>query len=362
MDADRRRQYAELAARLWLAEQKEEPVSEGALVIPAAAADIGNATALVAAAIDGKVKLVELPTAKALFGLRLPAKLERDDVIYQNGAGLPVALGLSALRYADEPIAARGHSDRYGPFTKEFALAGLGLLGRTRQIVVERLAVLIPEKHATANVVAAMSEALRGDHAFTVGGRPCALKIRRVVPVHEGEAAWHALADRHAGNTVVIDGGGGTTNIAIGRAGRFVGVRTRDTGLQRVWDTLDDLLRRERNGRALTAIERYELERALLAGASYELAGVKRVRIDETARALLSPVAAVIAADVKEIVPKWRSAEAIYYCGGQALHLGAAMRAEFDGHLTIAPRPVEANVRGALAMLGAAEEVADVAA
>jgi hypothetical protein len=363
MDADRRRQYAELAARLRLAATQEEPVSEGTLVIPAAAADIGNATALIAAVIDGKVRLVELPTAKAVFGLRLPAKLERDDVIYQNGANVPVALGLSALRYADEPIAARGHSDRYGPFTKEFALAGLGLLGRARAIVVERLAVLLPEKHATADVLGRLTKELGGDHAFTLGGWPVALRVRRVVPTHEGAAAWHLLAAPHAGNSIVIDGGGGTTNVALGRGGKFHGVRTRDTGLQRAWDTLDDLLRRERNGRALTAAERYELERALIVGRPYELPGVKKLRVDETARALLAPVAAAIAADVKEIVPKWRAAEAVYYAGGQALHLGALMRAEFDGHLITAPRPVEANVRGALAMLGAAvEESADASA
>lgn len=364
MEQERRRQYVELAARLRLAELEEDTVSEGTLVIERAAVDIGNATALIAAVVEGKVKVVELPTAKALFGLRLPAKLEKDDIIYQNGAGVPVALGLSALRYADEPTASRGHSDRYGPFTKDFALAGLALLGRAEKIEIKKLAVLLPEKHATADVVERLTTLLQGDHPFTLGGKPRSVKIRRVSVLLEGEAAWYALAAKHQGNTIVLDGGGGTTNIALGKKGKFFLVRTRDTGLQRVWEQLDDQLRGERNGRALTMLERHELERALVDATPYYIIAADggRVRVDDKARAWFEPVASIIAADLKERVPSWRGAEAIYYCGGQALHLATAMKDELDGRLTIPARPVEQNVRGALAMLGEkVEEAADVA-
>lgn len=354
MDPDRRRQYAELAARLRLAEAtKEEPVSEGTLVIPTAAADIGNATAIVAAVIGGKLKLLELPTAKATFGLRMPAQPQRDDVFYQNGAGLPVALGLSALRYADEPVAARGHSDRYGPFTKEFALAAVAMLARSERVVIQRLAVLLPEKHASTEVLGVLTKALTGKHTFSVGGVNHQVEVKRVVPTMEGEAAWHYLAAGHQGNTIVLDGGGGTTNIALGRAGKFYAVRTRDTGLQRAWDALDEQLKRAHDGRMLSALERYELERALATNQNYSIIiRGQRTRIDELARALITHIAPTIAADAKERVPNWRSAEAVYYCGGQALHLKEAMTAEFGGSLIIPSKPTEANVRGALKMLG----------
>lgn len=332
-------------------------------IIEQAAADAGNATALVGAVIDGKARIVEMPTAKAMLGLRLPARLERDDVIYQNGSGVPVALGLSALRYADEPTAARGHSDRYGAFTRDFIMAGLGKLAKAERVTINRLAVLLPERHHKASVIESISRALMGEHTFSLNGKQRAVKVLRVVPIKEGEAAWHYLAPRHAGNTISIDGGGGTTNVAWGVRGKFVDVKTRDTGLQRAWDQLDAQLRTERDGRALTMLERYELERALVAGEQFHIVthSGKGLRVDDKARAWFAPVAAFIAADIKEGIGAWRSSEAIYYSGGQVLHLGPAMQEEFEGRLTLAKSPVEPNIRGALTMLGAkAEEAQDV--
>lgn len=364
MSDDRNRQYAALAARLRLAQLQEEPVS-AEVMIARAAADIGNATALIACENDGKIRVVELPTAKAIIGLRLPSTLQKDDTIYQNGAGVPVALGLSALRYADEPTAARGHGDRYGAFTRDFALAGLALLGKAERIVIERLAVLLPEIHATASALEALSRLLVGEHPFTLSGRAQTIKIKRVVPTHEGAAAWHLLAARHTGNTVSFDGGGGTMNVSLGLRGRYLDTKTRDMGLQRVWDQLDTQLRSERDGRALTMLERYELERALVAKRPYHIMTHRgqQLRIDDRARSWFAPVAQLIASDAKSTVKGWRSAEALYYSGGQALHLASTMQEEFDGRLIVPTRPVEANVRGALAMLGASiEEAAHAAA
>lgn len=335
-------------------EAEETPVSEQTTVIDRAAADIGNATWLVAAEMGGKVRVVKGPTAKAQIGLSLPAKLDADEHVITRD-GMVTALGLAALRYADEPIASRSHPDRYGTFTADFVLAGLAALAKSERVQVRRLVVTAPAEYAE-RVTPQIVRTLRRTHAFEYRGRSIELTISRVDVISEGEAALHGL--KSDGNTLLISGGGGTTHIALARDGKVLKVRTRGTGLQKVLDAADDEIR-QRYGARLTALQRWELEQALAAGAALvQVVNDQSVDTAAIARKWLAGVADAIIGDIKERVPSWQQARTRYLVGGQAYHLRDAYAAAFPD-LIVPARPDEAEVRGALTWLGASvEEVA----
>lgn len=314
-----------------------------------AAADAGNATTVVAL---GAKKIMEMPTAKASMGYTVPDTLANDDTFFHLDGGTPIAVGLSALRYADEPTAARGHSDRYKRFTRDLILAGIGAQIKD-EVTLDRLVVTMPAKFHGGDLAATLAKTMTGTFAFTLNRRRKAVTVKKVVVVREGEAAWYAVAAKHAGAAVVIDGGGGTTHMAVGRNGKLVDVVTRDTGIQRMWDMVDRAIT-EKFGQPLTMWERYELERALAARAPYAIRyGGKDVRIDTMVAPYLVEAAAYIADDLKTKMPWWEKAEALYYVGGQALLLGEEMQTHFDRRLIIPKSPVTANAVGALLMGGA---------
>lgn len=325
-------------------------------------ADVGNATSVVAVAVGSKVSIVKMPTAKAM-GARLPATLAKDEPVLvrdRGGVSVPVALGMAALRYADEPSPARGHSDRYGAWTLDFILASVAQVVKAQRVSV-RLATCVPaELHAQVekDVVTAM----RRNHQTAYQGREAqTITVRVVRVVREGEAAVAALGPRE-GRGILIDGGGGTTHVALTRDGRVIDVVTRNLGVQRTLDAAEPSIR-ERVGRRLSMLERHELELALAARQPYAVrASGASVRVDVIARAFLDEFADTLINDIKTIAPFWKGAHTIDLCGGIAHLLPDAFAAGFAGvKVEIAGRPEELNARGALALAGATE-VQDVAA
>lgn len=356
MDDERRRGLATLAARLRLqelaSEQQEDGMS-GDVVTVLVGADVGNATSIIAVAQGDTVKVAKMPTATA-FSLALPAKLERDDHVFYDAHGVPArALGMAALRYAEgEVVSARGSQDRYGAFLADFIVAGVASIVRAPRIVIPVLAVTVPAKYH-AEVRDVVSKALRRTHSRVYRGRAVSVEVQAVRVVREGEAALVALAGKARGMTILIEGGGGQTHVALARDGVLrTDPVTRETGLQRVMDKADDVIR-ARHGRRLTPLERYELERELKDGREYAIIiSGQRTKVSHYATEQYDEVAPLIINDIQSIVPKWRNAETILLAGGQAFHLSRQYTAAFPG-LVVVERPDEQNARGALLMAGA---------
>ncbi len=349
-----------IAARLLvhLADQaatEEERMAEAMIT---AGADIGNATSIIAVLPEGgKVTVLKMPTALA-FTFALPSKLERDDHIFYDTHGVPsLAVGMAALRYSEgEVITARGSRERYGDFLTRFIIAGIAAQVKADRILVRTLAVTVPAKHfeKAAPVVV---KALKKTHTASYRGRQVTIEVKAVRVYRESEAALAHVADKAVGNTILIDGGGGQTHIAIARDGQLRGEPvTRETGFQRVIDLADNVIN-ARHGRRLSLLERYELEHALVARKAYHITvDGSLVQVDGYAAEKIAETAQLIIADVQSIVPKWASAQTILLGGGQAFHLADNYRAAF-GRLTVVDRPVEWNALGALRLAGAPVEL-----
>lgn len=317
-----------------------------------AVADIGNATAIVAVVTDGKAELWRAPTAKADLGLSLPARLAADDMVIDDGT--LVALGWSALRYSDTPTAAIGDPGRYGRFTRDFVLAGIGAKARAPRVLVRNLIVMAPADFVD-EVTTSLTQALRGSHQLTVLGRQVVIEVRRVRVEAEGAAALPALSTE--GRTLLIDGGGGTTQIVLADGGRVIKAKTRGTGLQRALDAAAERIKAQ-HGYTLSMLERAQIEQALAAGQSYHLrTAAGRLEVTGPIKAQLDRISETIIADIKERVPGWRRADQMYLIGGQAYHLRRQYEAAFPG-IKVPAQPEVANVRGALKTLGAESEAA----
>ena len=361
MDRTTRAGLLRLTAALRLAElggDQGDDMSDETITVTVGA-DIGNATSIIAVQPEGgKVQVVKLPTAAA-FSLRLPETLDRDDHVFMNQYGLAsLGLGMTALRWSTgEVITARGGADRYGAFLVPFVLAGVAAAAgsKVRRVIVPVLAVTVPAKHH-AQVHGRVAAELRKTHQRVYRGRPVTIEVRAVRVYQEGQAALAALAEKAKGNTILIDGGGGQTHVALARDGKLrTDPVTRETGLQKVIDLADDVIARLHGDRRLTPLERYELERALVAKQPYAIRHAGQlIPVDGYALAMYDEVAPLIISDIQSIVPRWQSAETIILGGGQALHLRRHYEAAFPGQLTIADRPDELNARGALRLAGVA--------
>ena len=319
-----------------------------------AVADIGNATAIVAVVANGKADIWRVPTAKADMTLELPAKLASDDTVIAYSDGVPVALGWSALRYSDTPTAGRSDAGRYGAFTLDFVLAGIATKVKAERVTVKTLIVTVPAE-LVDQVRDGLIKAVKGTHRFTMDGREIVITLAKVRV--EAEAAVALNSIKANGRTILIDGGGGTTQLAMtDAAGRFMTARTRGTGLQRALDVVSDRLKTT-HGRGLTMMERTQVEQAMIAGEPYRIRTESGLLdVISLVRSVLDRVAGTIIADIKERIPAWKMADQIVLVGGQAYHLRAAYEAAFPG-ITIPKQPEYANVRGALALLNASEEV-----
>ena len=309
-------------------------------------ADIGNATAIVAVVADGKADLWRQPTAKAEY-FNVPAKLASDDYVIAHGTdGVPIALGWSALRYSDVPTAGRGDEGRYGAFTRDFILAGIAARTRGERVIVRRLIVTAPADYAD-QAREPLTAALRRAHTLTMP-RKMTIDIRRVQVEAEGAVALPAI--KPEGKTILIDGGGGTTQIVLADGPRLLTARTRGTGMQRAIDIVSDRLRKQ-HGRHLTMMERVRVEQALLSGdACHIRTDTGKVEVTVLLRAVLDRVCETVIADIKERVPAWKRADTIYLVGGQAYHLRAQYEKAFPG-IVIPKQPEYANMRGALVLL-----------
>jgi hypothetical protein len=357
MDEQKRRNLARLSARLRLTELEQQEVqemSEDAVTV-LVGADVGNATSIIAVAVGNTVKVEKMPTAAA-FSLALPAKLEPDDHVFYDAHGVPSrAVGMAALRYVDgEVVTARGSQDRYGSFMVDFIVAGVAAQVRAPRIVVPVLAVTVPAKYH-GEVKDTVVKALRKTHSRVYRGRPVSVEVRSVLVYQEAEAALASLADKAKGSTILIDGGGGQTHVALARDGKLrSNPVTRETGLQRVIDKADDVIY-AKHSRRLLPLERYELERALKDSKDYFIivAG-QRTKVSHYATEQYDQVAPLIISDIQSIVPKWRNAETIILAGGQAFHLRKQYSEAFPG-LIVADKPDERNARGALLLAGATE-------
>lgn len=351
---------ASIAARLTVFLAERAPIEESPPMAETitAAADIGNATAIIAVQPDGgKAAVLKMPTALA-FSVGLPARLERDDHVFYDAHGVPsIAVGMAALRYSDgEVITARGSRERYGEFLKPFILAGIAAQVKGDAITVKALAVTVPAKHyhKAAPVVV---KALKKAHTVIYRGRPITVDIKAVRVYREAEAALSHVAEKAQGMTILIDGGGGQSNIALARNGVLRGdPETRETGFQLVIDKADDVIN-AKHGRRLAPLERYEMEQAIAAGQPYSIiVDGEPVRVDGYATEKIAETAGYIIADIQSIVPKWGSAQSIILGGGQAYHLAEHYRAAF-GKIIIADKPEFWNALGALRLAGAPVEL-----
>lgn len=356
MDDEQRRGLAILSARLRLreleAERQEGDMSDEAVTV-LVGADVGNATSIIAVAVGGAVKVAKMPTAAA-FSLSLPSKLESDDHVLYDAYGVPSrAVGMAALRYTGgEVVTARGSQDRYGAFMADFIVAGIASTVKAPRVVVPVLAVTVPAKYH-AEVKDTVVKALRKTHTRVYRGKPISIEVQAVRVLREGEAALIALAPKSKGNTILIEGGGGQTHVALARDGKLLtDPVTRETGAQWVLDKADDVIL-IKHRRRLTPLERYELERALKDGKDYHIiANGQRTKVSHYATEQYDEVAPLIISDVQSIVPRWRNAETILLAGGQAFHLREQYSKAFPG-LVVAERPDEQNARGALMAAGA---------
>jgi hypothetical protein len=340
---------APLIAAIDKALTPEEPMSQDTVTVDAVA-DIGNATAIVAVVRDGKAALWRVPTAKADLNLSLPAKLAADDVVLDDGA--TVALGWSALRYSETPTAGVGDAGRYGRFTRDFVLAGIALKAKAPSVTVRQLIVTAPADMVD-EVRPELITTLRGSHAPIVNGRQVAIRVERVRVEQEAAVALHALSGE--GRTLLIDGGGGTTQIALASGSTLINARTRGTGLQRALDVASDRIRAQ-HGYTLTMLDRLQIEQAMAEGKPYSVkAAAGRLEVTGAIRAALERISTTIIADIKERVPGWRRADQMWLIGGQAYHLRAQYEAAFPG-IKVPAQPELANVRGALKLLGAESE------
>jgi Ethanolamine utilization protein EutJ (predicted chaperonin) len=328
---------------------QEEPMSQDTMTVDAVA-DIGNATAIVAVVKDGKAVLWRVPTAKADLNLNLPGKLAADDVVIDEGVA--VALGWSALRYSETPTAGIGDPGRYGRFTRDFVLAGIALKAKAPNIIVRQLIVTAPAD-LVDEVRPELITTLRGSHSPIVNGRQVAIRIERVRVEAEAAVALHALSGE--GRTLLIDGGGGTTQIALASGNTLINARTRGTGLQRALDVAADRIRAQ-HGYTLTMLDRLLIEQAMAESRPYHVkAAAGRLEVTAAIRAALERIIVTIIADIKERVPGWRRADQLWLIGGQAYHLRAQYEAAFPG-IRVPAQPELANVRGALKLLGAESE------
>jgi hypothetical protein len=311
------------------------------------AADVGNAmTKLVLSGSTGKPLIWTQPTAKANFGLDLPDKLPAEHIVLSGSAyATPMAIGDAALQYAVAPVASRLSDDRYGSFVLDFILGGIAALTREAELSVD-LACLCPAELAGFGAPDALKK-LRGTYAYEVHGRPYRVKIKSVRVYREGESAVWSCLPQHSGKAIVIDIGGGTTHVALAVDGVFRSAKTRTTGLQLVIDTIDAVVSSSLR-RKLTVAERYELERSIVRGEPH--AALPNQSLRERANEIVRQVGNVIAADVKQIVPAYRTAD-IVVVGGGSYMLQEVFREQFGDRMTIAKRPELANVFGALQAL-----------
>jgi hypothetical protein len=343
---------------------EEQKMSETTITVEVGA-DVGNATTIVAVRpAGGKVTTRCFPTAAA-FDISLPPKLSGDDYVFYTKHGtVDEAIGMAALRYADgEAVTARGSSDRYGAFQARFLDAGILAQTKAERVVVKQLGITVPAKFHSPELVERVRRALAGTRVRYEQRRARTIEVQRVAVFREGEAALAHVRHLAKGPTILIDGGGGQSHVAIARDGQLVrDPVTRETGQQRVIDKADDEIR-ARFGRRLTALERYEVEQAVATKQPYAITvDGQDVRIDAIVREQFAHTAPLIIADVQALVPKWRNAQTILFGGGQALHLEAEYRAAFP-RLVVVKRPAEWNALGALALVsGAAAGDVEVAA
>jgi hypothetical protein len=364
MDDNQRQQMNALRARLINVKEEDIAMAPTDAVQIDVSVDGGNATSVIAVKTGSAIKIEKMPTAAA-FSLALPSKLESDDHVFYDAHGVPTrAVGMAALRYSDgEVITARGSQDRYGAFQLDFFIAGVAALVKAERIIVNTLAVTAPAKYYD-EVKDVIALAFRKTHSRNYRGRSVSIEVKAVKVYREGEAALASLAKLAKGATILIEGGGGQTHIALARNGRMMNDPvTRETGLQRVIDLADDAIRANCK-RRLTPLERYEMERAIAAGQDYHIiVNGKKTRVSHYATEQYDAVAPIIISDIQSIVPKWRNFETIILAGGQAYHLVRQYRAAFPS-LIVADRPDEQNARGALILASgiSGSEVCDVAA
>lgn len=342
---------------------EEQTMSEAAITVDVGA-DIGNATSVVAVRpVGGKATTRIFPTAAA-FDVSLPPRLKADDyVFYTKHGAVDEVIGLAALRYADgEVITARGSGDRYGQFQARFIDAGILAQVKADRVVVRNLGVTVPAKFYSDELVARVKRALGGTRTRYEKRLARVVEVQRVTVHREAEAALAHVRHLAKGSTILIDGGGGQSHVAIARDGALVREPvTRETGLQRVLDKADDEIN-EVHGRRLTPLERYEVEQAAAAGTRYTIVvDGREVRVDDMVKDQFARTAKLIISDVQALVPKWRNANTILFGGGQALHLEAEYREAFP-RLVVVKRPAEWNALGALALTsGATAEDEEVA-
>ena len=339
--------------------------SDAASVAVTMAADVGNArTALLVQVGESAPTLIRMPTvrsldvvfARDLFDRRgLPpaawdALAPDEHVLTQDGVDR--FLGRLAIEYARSPSSGRGSDARYSDgTTTAFMLAGLAAAAPRARSFVVRCATLLPialwSQHATAVV-----SSLRAPQRFAYNGRALEARFEQVLPLREGVAAYHGLAQPPQGRAVIVDGGGRTVNVALFNDGQYVDGATIDhMGVESALDALDRQL--EIDGvRRLTLAERLELQAAMRDGQPYAIAHRQsRVRLDPLARRVFDATAQTLVQEIKRLV-KIEAAESGAFVGGAAY-------APFFGRvvndalpvLELIAEPEHCNVVGALAQL-----------
>jgi len=293
-------------------------------------ADTGNARTVVMVLSQGETTpfVAQLPSVRSLhgafswevfaargLGAGAWGQLERDEHIIERG-GRERFVGRLAVERIAASSSGRGSDERYiDGTTLDFILAGIAAaVPRNVSRITAKLTTMVPI--GLWNLAPRVADALRGKHEFRYNGRDMVITISAVTVRREGEVALAALEGDTSGPIVVIDAGGRTVNIALFRDGVYSSGRTLELGVQAAFDNLDKALL-GRGLRALTLIERDELERALIAGQPYALlVDGKAIDIVPLARAQLDETAQALARETYACVPMSLARRVVFVGGG----------------------------------------------
>ena len=336
-------------------------IAPDAQIVCDVAADIGNARTVILVRTDADPLpiVVQLPSFRSLHGAfsyevfadrALPSgswsALKRDEHVIERD-GLDRFVGRLAVERSTAASSGRGSDARYHDGTTlDFILAGVAsaLSGASKIAVNLRTMIPISLWHLAPQVQAA----LKGSYPIRYNGRDVTITIRSVVVRREAEAAFDALDGDTTGPLVLIDGGGRTVNVALFRDGVYRTGATLELGVQAALDNLDRALI-GRGLRALSLVERDELEAALIAGREYRyICNGQPVRVDQDARTQLDATAHALCQELSAKVPI-SQARRVVFVGGAAYDalFGAVVKAEIGRCETAGLREL-ANVYGVL--------------
>jgi hypothetical protein len=266
--------------------------------------DVGNATVV---GYDG-VNTVIMPSRYS-FSADTAVALLRDDGHLVEVGGRAYVVGTAAYDQPGE-TSLLGTDDRYtSPVCLPFLFAALAALYPDSPALTVTLATGVPIALYEQNAAGIRALYTR-DERFSYRGKPYRALIQAVTVHREGATAINLIPDdERAGNLIIVDGGGKTTNIALYKNGRYRDGYTYPYGIERAMQLFKTI-------RPLDTQERHDLQRAYVARKPYTIAYQgKRERIDTAFRSFMAGYATDMLDALSVRVP-FAAADRVYLLGG----------------------------------------------